>query len=826
MKPTTKTMRGFTLLEVLLAGFIVTVVVAGAFIVFGALTEKANIFFSDSELRSRMRNVESTIRKDIERAYPTSEMEFYAELDGVTGPRFTPEPFADYGTDRTPDEAEPGYNGDPSIPALYNPDPACDDFRPAYCAPPPPIDTTNRTENNALLDAGEVYFDIDGNGRYTGEPFDDNGIDQLGGNSHQAAWQNNNKWDFDPTLFPIPPAQGGGFTFLHEFWNPALHGGRTGDFDGDGIYSPKDNYFSDPNSFFLDPTPVLDNPLTFMVDETLRMRDGAHFMQDYCVAKLQPGGAWNLKANLYDQLTLNYQLLSPFGFLDFTGTNNAADWPFSGPNTTNGRYDSSEVPLYDYFPGVVNNGDQDTFYLRTRVEIQGEVVPANVYYRIVFRNDNKNYAERFTDSNGDGIWNYGEPFDPADDLNGNGICDPIVDPGERRLQRIVTVAGQNVTFLQDLGPAVRFNVQYFDPVDRQYVEPFSDTGIDGLYDGEEPPLGGAPSTLFSGGALQGCNTFCPDWTGDNYFPGLAENSTENNGRLDATNNRGIPALTLTRNPFIPNYPFLQAPLPQNPGENPFEGIKKFGYPDAAGALVVQHCLNLYPIDSREQIPILAPGEFVSLEPIHPDYPYETLYPVSLSICPQDCASAPNPCPNNAVRGKLQVGSPIHDGEIFRFMPAAVFDDEGWLRCAGVRDNFAYLTPGDQVFVWGFLIPPRLAFENVGSSTVRVPVPPGYYTLVEKRGNRLRLDLSKVPGGAPTSEQLRGVPAIYRAPFLPPAFRIDFALEGESSDIKGRDLRIWTLEGTGFRRAGVGSQGTPPEIPIRGTVLTAVPGSDR
>ena len=72
--------------------------------------------------------------------------------------------------------------------------------------------------------------------------------------------------------------------------------------------------------------------------------------------------------------------------------------------------------------------------------------------------------------------------------------------------------------------------------------------------------------------------------------------------------------------------------------------------------------------------------------------------------------------------------------LYRFSPTGWFDNEGWLHCSGIRDNFVYLRPGDLMFVWAFVIPPDQTVNNPTSEIVKVPVPPGYYPVSEIRGN--------------------------------------------------------------------------------------------
>jgi len=530
------------------------------------------------------------------------------------------------------------------------------------------------------------------------------------------------------------------------------------------------------------------------------MIDGSKWLETQRIQSLPE----ELRPLFYENFARNFAPLSPFGFFD-------SNIPVDKPPYE--QYDPSEPILYDYFGGIVNNGDQDTLYLRTLVDIKGEMVTANVYYRLVFRNTIRNYAETFQDTGytwidgntygaGDGIWTPGEVFF---DENGNGFCDPIVDPGERRLQRIVSLPGNPQAIVQDLGPAVRFNVEYFDAAQKRFVAPFSDTGWDGLFDSQEE------------GFVWPCG--CTDPRGDNSISLVEGFGLENDGVLGRVNFKGILPENQNWNPYLPNSISSGFGLQ----ENPFVGIKRFGYPESAGTTVVQPCLSLRAFNAMEPLPPLANLEYVVLEPITNNQfvSNDLLFPVLVS---EDtaCAGFPNDDVNRYVNIVLQNKL----GGFYRFSAAGVFDEEGWLRCAGVRDNFAFLRPGDEVFVWAFLIPPPSVSADPEARGARVPVPPGYYPMIEKRGNRLRLDLSTVPGGTPTPEQLQGVPAIYRAPYLPPALRIDFALEGEDSEREDRNLRVWPIQGANFEQAGIRSQGTPSSIPIRGTVLTVVPGSNR
>lgn len=845
------------MLEILISVFILTVILTGSFLAFGAFTEKAQILVADGELRARIRYVEALLRTDIERAVKTDRLEWYQELDGITGPRFIPEPFADFGWDGLPNEAEPAFQGDPVVGLVgsQSRDPNNDDFyNPAGC-----INTINGigclgspwncTERNGIFDPGEYYFDIDKNGRYTGEPYLDNAIDQNG--AYQSLWDpngvadavnpfiNDRNYRFDSMATPVGVFRETWPTFFYDT------AGNTEpyDIDRDRSLTPTDEYLAVLPLTQLDPTRPEDNPLTFLVDERLRAIDGSGWIRT-----VSGGNALN-----FDRITANFVPLSPFGFFDvnYNPVRACGPWPIGGLNTTaNDRFDPNEVPLYDYFGGIVNAGDQDTLYLRTRVELGGQMVEVNVYYRLIFQNTNLNYSEQFTDNNGNRIWDLGvDSITPAQDLNGNGVPDPIVDPsdptqqrsGERRLQRLVFLPGSLTPILQDLGPAIRFNIEYWDAGQQRFLAPFSDTGNDGLFDSEENP----PFSSICGN--------CPDFSGDNFVPGRMTNAgTENNGVLDLANISGLPAGQLNKNPFLVS---VGSGIPFPVGENPFEGIKRFGYPDSAGTLVLNACGNLYPLNAREQIPLLGPGDPVFLEPIgyrhqfrisFGDFsslpptvpvpgssqqpgvfslgaPLDTLFFLQQRIC-DGSASAPCPvgCPANQLWNSL--GHSEGMNQFFRFSPAGVFGDDGWLRCAGVSDSFANLKAGDQVFVWAFALPPRVGGLGTNRFDAKVPVPPGYYTVVDIRGNRLLLDLSAVPGGAPASSELSGVPAIYRAPYLPPSLRIDFALEGQ--DVFGirRELRPWSFAGPVLGQAGTATQGTASGAPVRGMVLTLMPGS--
>ncbi len=875
--------RGFSMLEVLLAATIFIGLMGGILIIFGAFTEKTELLLQDSDLRRRVRQVEELLRKDIERAVPTAELEFYAERDGVPGPYFVPEPFADYGRDGIPNQAEPGYDptfffGPKTCNPAYNPDPHGDDSAARWqqynaaqvgaanqCIPvfgripnvpsnvPPtnfdkPLNPTpadlliyDYSEGNGILDPGEWLQDINGDGKYTGEPFVDDARDQFGilhdgtgnppGAGNLTDWRNplsptpnsNRRWDFEPTLVQ-DPGNPGNFVFPREVFT---------DIDGDGIFSPADAALDDWRLFRNDPTPPEDNPLTHNVDETMRMVDGTGAVR--AGAQNPSFGSTNNPALFWDLFTRAYVPLSPFGFLDLNVVDGAS-------NTSDGIFSAEDMLLYDYFGGIVNNGDQDTLYLRTFVEVGNQLVPANVYWRLIFNNTNRNYSEQFDDIGalmlqgggtfgaGDGIWQIGEPFT---DTNGNGICDPIVDPGEIRLQRIVSYPGNPAALIQDLGAAVRFNVEYFDVASGRYVAPFSDTGMDGLYDGQELRF------------RRGCGA-CTDPEGDNYLPGTNPQGTEGNGILDTANSIGLPPGSHNWNPYLLGAPAASQSTPATAfpfdsglpaalspiGENPFVGIKRFGYPETAGILVSTSCFNIRPFDGRDQIPPLPVRHHIALEAFGGN---KLIFPGFIQGCDPNFNQAGVACATTCATNPLAARANLRcleapDGAMYRFSPVGIFDEEGWLRCTGVPGGFSFLRPGDEIFLWAFSIPAETSSFNEGNYNVLVPVPPGHYRIIAIKGSRLLVDLSTVPGGSPTPSQLRGTPCIFRAGYVPPAIRIDFALSNESRLIGGkvpdflrnRDRHIWTLQGRAVRNAGLATQGIDLDSSILGTVVVCSP----
>ncbi|MBI1854123.1 MAG: hypothetical protein HYR85_27610 [Planctomycetes bacterium] len=97
----------------------------------------------------------------------------------------------------------------------------------------------------------------------------------------------------------------------------------------------------------------------------------------------------------------------------------------------------------DAFATLTRSGEGDSLYFRTRIDEGDRCVPANVLWRVVFRDENRNGS---------------------------------ADPGERRLERIVLPLGPSgldaarVTRQILTSRLVHFRVSYFDAEERRYVD--------------------------------------------------------------------------------------------------------------------------------------------------------------------------------------------------------------------------------------------------------------------------------------------------------------------------------------------------------------------
>lgn len=102
-----------------------------------------------------------------------------------------------------------------------------------------------------------------------------------------------------------------------------------------------------------------------------------------------------------------------------------------------------------------------------------------------------------------------------------------------------------------------------------------------------------------------------------------------------------------------------------------------------------------------------------------------------------------------------VSSPVGPNTAVQFIPAGEFDAGGMLFCPAVKDNFVNLKAGDRVFL-----------QQWNSGKIDFAVKPDLYTIINKRGNRLVLDLKG-------QEPVTGTGTVFfRAAYLPPGIKIN------------------------------------------------------
>lgn len=107
-----------------------------------------------------------------------------------------------------------------------------------------------------------------------------------------------------------------------------------------------------------------------------------------------------------------------------------------------------------------------------------------------------------------------------------------------------------------------------------------------------------------------------------------------------------------------------------------------------------------------------------------------------------------------VQFKEFVSPPVGPNTAVQFIPAGVFDAGGMLFCPAVKDNFVNLKAGDRVFL-----------QQWNSGKTNFAVKPDLYTIINKRGNRLVLDLKG-------QEPVTGTGTVFfRAAYLPPGIKI-------------------------------------------------------
>lgn len=102
----------------------------------------------------------------------------------------------------------------------------------------------------------------------------------------------------------------------------------------------------------------------------------------------------------------------------------------------------------------------------------------------------------------------------------------------------------------------------------------------------------------------------------------------------------------------------------------------------------------------------------------------------------------------------------------QFIPAGIFDASGGLYCPSVKDQFANLRQGDRIFVQQGAMAP-------------FAINPDIYTIIDKRGGRLVIDLKD------QSPLLGTSTVFFRAAYLPPAVKINLTwrLDQLSIDIE-------------------------------------------
>lgn len=102
----------------------------------------------------------------------------------------------------------------------------------------------------------------------------------------------------------------------------------------------------------------------------------------------------------------------------------------------------------------------------------------------------------------------------------------------------------------------------------------------------------------------------------------------------------------------------------------------------------------------------------------------------------------------------------------QFIPAGIFDSSGVLSCRSVKDGFTNLKPGDNVF----------AQQWSRGTTSSFAIKPGLYTIMDKRGDGLIMDLEDQSPVSGTST------LFFRAAYLPPAVKINLTWHADQLSI--------------------------------------------
>lgn len=394
---------------------------------------------------------------------------------------------------------------------------------------------------------------------------------------------------------------------------------------------------------------------------------------------------------------------------------------------------------YDYVFGITNSGNRDVLYFRGSAITGGKRGPANICYRLVkkrlsgVQNEEDTGVDGVTDEEEAGFHpvanpdpnadNYFEPVFYGTSTEGNGILDPDPDgaavgkPGEQDQNGNGIIDSVHVFEMQRIITTLE--------------EEEGDFGMDGVRNEGEP--GYNPITN-------------PDPNGDNFNETTNPNGTEGNGRAD--NKLATRVETLSNS--VTGFNVFCYDKQKRQYVEPVTTIKRFSYPPDVGLVgrfgaetppwfsFDSMSTELFVVNGTQSSGIVSQGDYVFL--------WGTNIPFNIySISEIDSVQ-------RSVRFS-EITSPIGSATA-QFIPAGEFDAGGALSCPAVRDGFANLTTGDQVFL-----------QQWNKSQTDFAVKPDLYTIIDKRGGKLVLDLKG-------REPVLGTSTVFfRAAYLPPAIKV-------------------------------------------------------
>lgn len=392
---------------------------------------------------------------------------------------------------------------------------------------------------------------------------------------------------------------------------------------------------------------------------------------------------------------------------------------------------------YDYVFGITNSGNADAIYFRGSVKSGDKRVPANICYRLFRKRISRTEEDTGVDGNGDeeeaGFHPVANPdpardnFDPTFDVTGtegNALFDQDTDG----LGPQVSERDRNGNGLADR--AYAFELQRIVTVMEDEV---GDFGIDGVPDSLEP--GFSPITN-------------PDPNGDNFHALMNPYGTEGNGRTDKIPVTRAEILSVSVDAF--NIFYYDRHTRQY--REPESTIKRFSYPPDVGLVgrfgtetpawfsFGDMSTEIFSGGGAQTYSIVSPGDYIFLWGKGVIF---NVYPVLGA---------------DTVQKKVLFGgvlSPPGTGTAIQFIPSGRFDESGLLSCPQVKDGFINLRMGDQVFV-----------QQWNRDSTDFTIQPGLYTIIDKRGGKLLLDLK---GQEPVSGTNT---AFFRSAYLPAGIRIE------------------------------------------------------